>query len=234
MEIPLFLAISPQEMASCATPPKNTAWLSCHFSEEGAGLEDIPISLPENSFLIIDDSAPICNHDPALVSEQMKETVLRHRCKGVLLDFQRPHNERAEKIIRQICRLPCPVGVSEPYAAGLDCPIFLPPIPVDCSPKEYLKKWKGREIWLDTSYSPTRIVITANGCAVHQTPLTDTPLPHRDDRLCCHYSISTSENQIIFLVQRTQEDIYALMKKSIPFGATHAFGLYQELADSVR
>ena len=82
MEIPLFLAISQQEMASCSHIPQNVAWLGCHFSETAPDLTGFPTHLPENSFLIIDDSVPILNHDPNRIVRQTAQIVSNCGCKG--------------------------------------------------------------------------------------------------------------------------------------------------------
>lgn len=235
MEIPLFLAISQQEMASSAPLPAKCAWLGCHFSENSAELTNLSSDLPEDSFLIVDDSVPVEGHDSTRVLGQINQILSEFPCRGVLLDFQRPPQECSVRMVKAIVQgLPCPVGVSEPYAQGLDCPVFLPPIPVNCPPEVHLQPWIGQEIWLDVSYCPTKITLTPGGCKAEPTPFLDYPLPHRDDRLCCHYSITTDENQIVFSLQRTPEDVCTLLKKCAAHGVTHAFGLYQELAEFVR
>lgn len=229
MEIPLFLAISQQEMASCTQIPENLAWLGCHCSETAPELTGFPIDLPEKSFLIIDDSVPLTDHAPERIVQQVEQIVANFGCTGILLDFQRPPQPRSIQIVNALLALPYPVGVAEPYAKGLDCPIFLPPIPPTVPPEEYLKPWQGQEIWLDLSYCPTQITVTATGSRTASLPRVDGMLPLWDERLCCHYRIEKSEGEIRFVLQRTKEDLTALLNRCATHGVTLAFGLYQEL-----
>lgn len=231
MEIPLFLAISQQEMASCSHIPQNVAWLGCHFSETAPDLTGFPTHLPENSFLIIDDSVPILNHDPNRIVRQTAQIVSNCGCKGVLLDFQRPPQAQSIQMVQALLELPCPVGVAELYAKELDCPVFLSPIPPTCPPEKYLGPWHRQEIWMDLSCSPTQITVTAKGSQTTPLAQMDGALPHRDQALCCHYRIEKYDSEIRFLVQRTEEDLTALIKKCRSHGVTQAFGLYQELGN---
>lgn len=229
MEIPLFLAISQQEMASCPHIPQNSAWLGCHFSETTPDLVGLPIGLPENSFLILDDSVPITNHNPERIAQLAARIVSDWNCKGIVLDFQRPPREQSVRMVQALLSLPCPVGVAEPYAGGLDCPVFLPPIPTTCVPEEFLKPWCGREIWLDLSFSSEQISVTGKGSHTVPRPPLDKPLPHRDEKLCCHYGVEIFDDEVRFTLRRTREDLQLLAQKCATCGATLAFGLYQEL-----
>lgn len=232
MEIPLFLAVSPEEMAVCINTARNIAWMGCHFSKSEQGQIILPENLPKNSFLIVEDSVPIPEHNTSQIASQLHRFAQAFHCKGVLLDFQRPVQYWAKQIVRELLHtLPCPVGVSEPYAHGLNCPVFLPPIPPTSLPEDSFRPWQGREIWLDISYSPMQILITSNGSTTRSVPLQEYHLPHLENRLFCHYGIRTENHQVVFDLKRTATDISALLKKCATYGVTYAFGLYQELGD---
>lgn len=231
MKIPLFLAMSPQEMANHGHLPRNLAWLGCHFSRTDRGLAGLPEHLPPGSFLILDDRSPPADHDPQMIQRQLTSFVAAHGCGGIVLDLQQAGDPRTERIARWLVqRLPCPVAVSEPYAQDVKVPVFLPPIPPDVLPREYLTPWKGREIWLDLSCSPTQITVTAQGSRAAPAPQSvDGRSPHHDGKLHCHYRIDRTDDSIIFNIHRTGQDLISLLNEAAEYGVTQAFGLYQEL-----
>ena len=57
----VFLAITQQQTG--LTPPENTAYMALRFSSYGAGLSNIPHTLPQGSMLLLDDST-IRSHHP--------------------------------------------------------------------------------------------------------------------------------------------------------------------------
>ena len=108
MALPLYLAMTREEIDSCPLPA-NLAYMACHFSVYGKGLQDLPASLPAGCLLILDDRIPVWNHDPKQVAEELCEAVTRHGCCGLLLDFQRPGESLMTDITRSItAALPCP------------------------------------------------------------------------------------------------------------------------------
>lgn len=222
MAIPLFLAAHPLEVAPL---PQNFAWMACHFSEKG--LTDLPQRLPKGAMVILTDEIPPRQQEPELVAEQLATI----HCGAVLLDFQRPGCERTAQMASAIVKkCHCPVGVTEYYAEGLQCPVFLSPVPPDRPLEAHLNAWKGRELWLDLSPSPTRITVTAEGSRTDPLPAIPAPTqPHQDLDLCCHYCIATESDRITFDLWRTREDLAALLSAAKSFGATRAVGLYQEL-----
>ena len=175
--------------------------------------------------VILNDEIPPQGQDPEAVAERLAELP----CAAVLLDLQRPGCELTARITEAVikyCR--CPVGVTEFYAAGLDCAVFLSPVPPDRPLEEYLKPWQHREIWLDLAPSPTRITVTAEGS--RSSPLPAIPSPqHRDRALFCHYRIEASPERIDFDLWRTKEDLADLLTAAERHGVTRAVGLYQEL-----
>lgn len=227
MEIPIFLAMTAQELRACSSPPAHIAWMACHFSPYAAGLTDFPDTLPPESVLILDDRIPIAGHDPDLIANQLNAAVERLKCSALLLDLQRENEPQAFCVVAEICRkLNCPVAVSEAYAKGLSCGVFLAPLPPHLPPRQVLSQWQGRELWLDSSCTSVCLTVTENGCEKTVPATLPTQVVHRDEDLCCHYSISVRPEEICFTVFRTKEDLKDLIRQS---GVTHAVGLYQEL-----
>lgn len=231
MAIGLFLAMTAAEISANADLPPKLCWMACHFSPYCTGLSNLPRSLPPGSVLILNDITPIHGHDPKRIAAQLKDRVEALACSGVLLDFQRPGCEETAALAEHLVgALPCPVGVSELYAQGLNCPVFLPPIPLDVSPKAYLAPWKGREIWLESALEGQIITLTPEGGK--SSPLTrdETPdLPFRDETLFCHYGIRTLDDCVEFTLMRTKEDLDKLLEAAGTLGVTRTVGLWQEL-----
>ena len=166
MALPLYLAQTAQEMAGNPLA-QGTAYLACHFSPGGQGLSNLPEWLPEGSMLILDDSNPMDGHDGSLILKQLTEIITRNNCESLLLDFQRqdvPGQWDLAKLLTGF--LPCPVGVSELYAQGLSCPVFLPPVPPDRPFVDYLAPWQGREIWLEAALDGITLILTESRCSV--------------------------------------------------------------------
>ena len=211
MAIPLFLAAHPDEPAVL---PEHYAWLAWDLSEE------LPASLPRESMVVVTDR----------VIPRFQNITRLTQCASVLLDFQHPDSPQTRRVAEAIVRS-CPVvGVSEPYAAKLDCPVFVSPVPPDRPLENHLAPWHGREIWLDLSPSPTRITVTAEGS--RREILSSPPTPnhvHKDNGLFCHYGMEIRDERIVFELWRTREDMENLLSAAKTFGVTRAVGLYQEL-----
>ena len=230
MAIPLYLAMTAAEFRSQSEYSAPIAWMACHFSPYGTGLTNLPKTLPDGSMLILNDRTPICGHDPDLICTLLSQTVTRTKACAVLLDLQRPDVEEVKILVRQLINgLPCPVAVSHHYAAGLDCPIFLPPVPVTVSLADFTAPWQGREIWLEAALDCIAADVDKNGCSFPPFPGCGGEFPHADTELHCHYRIETEENRIRFILRRTEEDLQALLEKAEGFGISCAVGLYQEL-----
>ena len=231
MALPLYLAMTAAEMTANSLLPPRCAYLSCHFSPWSRGLSNCPAALPEGAMLILDDSAPIRGHDAGLAAAQLSELVKLQRCGCILLDFQQPPSEESLAFVRELLPvLPCPVGVSERYAEGLDCPVFLPPLPLDMPLRDYLAPWAGREIWLDAAVESAVFTVDKDGCSI--TPLPPGPCPkhaRRDEKLHCHYTLELTEDQANFTLYRTREDVLELLEEAESLGVKQAVGLWQEL-----
>ena len=229
MALPLYLAQTRLEMGVNSPAPNFFAYMALHFSSSGTGLSNFPVSLPPGAMLILDDSTPISGHDPQRIVKELSGLMERQQCESLLLDFQRPEQPELAALAKVISdTLPYPVGVSELYAQGLDCPVFLSPVPPDRPLHEHLAPWTGREIWLEAALDGTELTLTEDGCAA--ALLTDYPENGMaDERLHCHYDIRL-DSTAHFRLWRTREDLDRLLEKAENAGVTRAIGLWQELA----
>lgn len=229
MAIPWYLAMTPGEISVCPQLPKHIAWMSCHFSASASGISNIPEELPKGAMLILDDSTPFNGHDPSVVTQKLLQVVEQLGIQRVLLDFQRP-DVPISLVEMLVAALPCSVGVSSPYAQAVNCPVFLPPLPLHLTLEEYLTPYTNREIWLDL----------APGCGeLHILPQGNRYLPmaanafapgaFRDDTLRCRYATSVTEDGVVFSLCRSQEELPLLLEDAEKAGVTLAVGLYQEL-----
>jgi len=235
MALPLYLALTAAEFQNCSSLPEKIAWMACHYSPYGLGLSNMPDTLPAGSMLILNDRTPPCGHDPELVTGQLGELVEKFQCSSVLLDFQRPDFQENEAVAKAaVSVLPCPVGVSELYAKELDCPVFLPPVPLTVPINEYLSPWQGREIWLEAALNGETVTVT-------ETDSITTPMfcidpsgnPLADSNLHCHYQIHTFDDHIDFTLWRTREDLHTLLQEAEKHNVTNTVGLFQELIHTI-
>lgn len=231
MAIQPFLAMTAAEIHQIGHFPEKTAWMACHFSPYGRGLSNLPHQLPQGSVLMVDDITPIHGHDPELIAAQLNLCVGNFSLSAILLDFQRPDHPETEALVRYLSEgLPCPVVVSDVYAASTDSPVFLPPVPPSVALQDHLQPWQGRDIWLEISYWGEILELREEGCSV--IPLPPGNLPTEgfcDKNLFCHYQIKEKKSSVQFTLWRTTEDQAALLKEAEALGITHAAGLYQEL-----
>lgn len=181
--------------------------------------------------IILNDRTPVQGHDPGLIVSQLKElaSLLQPAC--FLLDLQRPGNPETAAIAEAVVReLSCPVGVTEAYAQGLDCPVFLAPPPLDRPLGDYLEPWKHREVWLETALNGLSITVTEAGTQYEDCSFAEaTEHSFAEDSLLCHYHITVSDTQARFHLYRTGSDLTALLQAAEVLGVTRAVGLYQEL-----
>ena len=226
MALPLYLALTPAEMAGNPDLPPQFAYLACHFSSCSPGLSNLPDRLPPDSMLILDDSTPMDGHDPEQILRELSAQPELHQYSYLLLDFQRPGIEAQAGLARLLVeKLPYPGVVSAFYAEGLSCPVFLPPAPPDMPLKEYISPRAGREIWLEAALDGLTLTLTESGCITALLP--DFPGEGlKDDKLHCHYTI---EAPATFHLWRTREDLEALLKEAEMLGVAKAVGLWQEL-----
>ena len=225
MGLPLYLAMTASEFTTCSPLPAKAAWMACHFSPYGTGLCNLPPDLPEDAMVILNDRIPPKGHDPEYILDQLAQL----QCGCFLLDFQREGNSETAALARTIVeRASRPVGVTPQYGQHLDCPIFLPPVPIDVPLAEYLAPWEGREIWLEAATDSLRYTVTEQGSV--PTPLSRIPdRGLKDEGLFCHYQIEALADRAEFALWRTREDVDELLAAAASLGVTRAVGLWQEL-----
>lgn len=230
MEIPLYLAMTAAEFAHCTALPEKIGWMACHFSSYGTGLCNLPDRLPKDSLLIVNDRTPICGHNPELIFSQLTAVIQEQSIAAVLLDFQRPDVKETQVLTKHLIELPCPVAVSHPYAESHDCPVFVPPVPVNEKIETHLAPWQGREIWLEAALGSMTIHLDAHGSVDDEYALeNDASLPFSDSELHCHYRIEAGADAVSFHIKRSKEDLAKLLETTTHYGVTTAVGLYQEL-----
>lgn len=227
MTLPLYLAVTRKEFSGMLPGGETLAWMACEFSQDDTGLSNLPPALPPGSMVMISDAKPLNGHSSDKILTQLQAL----KPESVLLDFQQPYNEAlqllAERLVRQ---LPCPVGVSHQYAKKLSCPVFLPPVPLNQTPKAYFSPWQGRELWLDTALDALEILVTPQGSQSIPLP---SPAPGKpvfiDPRLHCCYYTQIADQKVRFTLYRTKETLGALLASAEKHGVTRCIGLYQEL-----
>ncbi len=228
MSLRLYLAMTEAEIRRAPVLPRNLAYMACHFSPYGTGLVNIPERLPQGSILIVNDRVPVLAHDPEQVAKQLSDAVRRLRAFGVLMDLQIPDNPRTAQIVKSVtASLPCPVGVSEPYAADLTCPIFGAP-PIYSPLTEYAQSKGNRPLWLEAFQETAFLAVTASGCAITQ----DEKFSGKsfvDETLQCKYQYSIQKDRALFHLSRQPEDIPGYLRKAEALGTEIAIGLYQQL-----
>ena len=230
MALPLYLAMTAAEMQANAVYPGNLAYMACHFSPYGTGLSNLPYELPDGAMLILNDLIPCVGHDHQLIANQLIHVIESFACSCILLDFQRPGCEKTAGLAKKLTEsLPCSVGVSDLYAQGLDCPVFLSPAPLDVHLSNHLAPWKGREIWLDAALDGVALTLTKTGCVSVPLPYAHLSGDFSDEKLHCHYAVQTESEAAHFTLWRTWEDLQSLLTEAEAYFVTRAVGLWQEL-----
>lgn len=229
MPIPCYLALTAAEFAKIDPLPKKIAWMACHYSCYGTGLSNLPQSLPEGSMIILNDRMPPDRHDPRRILDQLQALEESLKPNGFLLDLQRSGMALNRQVAQTLAEaLPCPVGVTAEYAHDLDCAVFLEPPPLHMSLTDHISPWAGREIWLEAALETRHYRITEVDCALEDTE--NMPLPEpvfKEDALFCRYHAELLEDAAVFTLQRTKEDLDALLAQAA--GITRAIGLFQQL-----
>lgn len=230
MEIRHYLALTASEFTSAADFPSHCAWMACHFSPYGTGLSNLPCSLPENSLLTLNDRISFQEHNPERIREQLIQAASTLKCSAVLLDFQQENSRELKELAAYLSSgLPCPTVVSDSYADGLDCPVFLGPCPHHIALPDHTAPWHNRELWLDLAMNAEIIFLTDTGASIHDMPWGEIPEGgFADTPLHCHYAMETGKDSARFRLWRTQEDLQALKDAAITLGIRNFVGLYQE------
>ena len=232
MAIVPYLAMTASEFHAGSPLPCPAAWMACHFSPYGTGLSNLPPALPKGSLLILNDRTPVFGHSPERISQQLAEAAERLECSGILLDFQRPGEERTQAITAAIAALSCPVAVTPPYAEGLDCAVFLPPPPMTTPLQNHLAPWQGRTIWLEAALQQQCVRVDKAGSTALPWDGDSLPCPHTDDLLHCAYRTEVHSDHIDFFLCRDAVQLRALLEEGQQLGIRRFVGLYQQLGAS--
>lgn len=223
----VFLAITQREIG--LTPSENTAYMALRFSSYGAGLSNIPDALPPGSILLLDDSMPVCKHDPALVTQQLTQLVDKFSPLAILLDFQNEATAESMQMVRFLLdALPCPVAATEVYAKAFGCPVFLSPVPTNKAPDVWLRPHLAQGVYLELAPETVQFTVTEKGCTAAPAPPSEN-LPLYDGRLFCHYRTEVFPDRIIFTLGRIKQDLADLAEEAYRLGVRGVVGLYQEL-----
>ena len=232
MAIACYLAMTAAEMRMACQPSAHIAWMACHFSPYGTGLSNLPKALPSGSVLMLNDRTPIHGHDPEWIGKQLRQSVQNLGCRGVLLDFQRPEQKETAALVSYLVEKNAfPLAVSQSYGAELDCPILLPPVPLDMGLETYLMPWQGREIWLELALDGMEIFLTETGAVRKPLEWAAQQSGQKEEKLHCHYRAAVMEQQAQFHLWRTTEDLQDLLVQAQTLGVAAGVGLYQELGD---
>lgn len=232
MGISRYLAMTAAELETFSLPEGwSPAYMACHFSPYTTGLSNMPGQLPQNSMLIVNDRTPLHGHDPRRIASQLAEAFDILHFDSLLLDLERPGVTQYEELCRSVAKqLPCPVGVSPQYAGESDCAVFLPPVPLDQPPEEYIAPWKGRELWLDIAPEAVCVTVTETGSEAVPLPFSEPPEnAHTDEALYCRYRAEVSEDAVLFHLWRDLPQIEQLIEHAQALGITKCVGLYQQL-----
>ncbi len=223
----VFLAITQRETG--LTPPENTAYMALRFSSYNNGLSNMPDTLPPGSILLLEDSMPVCKHNPALVAEQLTQLADNFSPAAILLDFQNEATEESMQMVRFLLdALPCPVAITEVYAKAFRCPVFLSPVPVNKAPEVWLRPHLAQGVYLELAPETVQFTVTEKGCTAAPAPPSEN-LPLYDGRLFCHYRTEVFSNRVVFTLGRTKQDLADLAEEAYRLGVRGVVGLYQEL-----
>ncbi len=204
--------------------------MACHFSPYATGLSNLPEQLPPGSILILNDRTPIHGHDPVGIAQALQTAARDFSLYGILLDFQTRNCPELQELADHLTQaLPCPVAVTEEYARGRDCAVFLSPPPINMPLQDHLAPWKDRKLWLEVAMLTQQFTVTKDGCQVQTLPAPPGNLPLADDTLHCHYEIQKTDRAMVFTMTRTEDDLIAHLQEAEHLGIHTAVGLYQEL-----
>lgn len=220
-----YLAMTAAELAGY-TGADSVGWMACHFSTAGGGLSNLPRQLPADSLVILDDSTPFDCHDPDKITRQLCQIP---SMSGLLLDFQRPGQQELYPLIHTLRQgLSCPVAVTEAYAKGTDCPVFLS-TPLNVPLSDAVAPWQGRALWLDIPFGAQRFIISKAGCRTEPiAPAPEAPFPHWDEKTQCSYQIETAPECVCFTLQRRAHEAQAILALAEALGIEKAVSLRQE------
>lgn len=224
MVLPLYLALTREEMETSPPLPAAWGWMLCPFSPT----EPLPEALPPGSMLVLTDRIPC--RDPG----ELLEAVGRLNCGSVLLDFERKPEADALAIANALFQaLPCPVAAPPGFIEDSGSCVFLPPCPLHVPLTEYLRPWQGREIWLEAAIQRKTITVTPGGSLYGPvTPADRLNGGFFDDVLQCRCLTEISETEARFTLFDTPDTLAGKLDLAAALGVSRAVGLYQELGRS--
>lgn len=227
MKIPLYLAVTSDEISKNVNLPTNTAWMSIRFDQAGDGLFNFPPAPFDKGILILDDYHPYSQHSCEKICHQLKNYMGENNYTGLLLDFQRPRDENLYNLARMLeSELSCKVAMPPNYCND-ESIVFLPPPAPAVSPEDYLKPWTGHEIWLDLTTQAYAMHFTIHG--ISECEAQQDAFPFYDKDLCTHYHVKADTEGITFSFQRTREDCMSMLEEMEAFHVRAAFSLYREM-----
>ena len=232
----LFLAMTEAEIRGTETLPEQLAYMACHFSPYGTGLSNIPLSLPKGSVLMLNDRTPAMGHDPLRIAEELAAAAETLEVGAVVLDLQRPDcglcREIAEECIK---KLRLPVAVSELYAKGLACPVFLSAPELWDTPEQWLAPWEGREVWAEAALLQASVQVAEDGSRYEEMPWEETDGEFLwDAEVCAGYRVCGKGDKVEVTLRRNRKELELWMEKAEQIGVTRFLGLYQQLGPACR
>ena len=230
MILPLYLAMTAAEISACSQLPDKIAYMSCHFSSYGTGLSNLPDALPAGSMVMLNDRIPVSGHDPKQICQQLQTLCQRVEAAALVLDLQRPGDPLTREIVECILQeMSCPVAVSDTYAEGFECPVFLSAPPIYKPLQAHIAPWQGRQIWLEAAPEGCCCTVTENSIQIAACPVEALPLPCPE--LFCHYQVEEKPDRLEIRLSRSEEDLSRLLENA---EINLALGLYQQLGAAVK
>ena len=231
MDLPCYLAVTGAEFFHMSQYPEHLGWMACHFSDSSSGLSNLPMILPPQSMLILNDQFPPNGHDQETITKQLTALVEKLDVSSVLLDFETASSESAD-LAKHLClTLPCPVAVTELYGHCTSGPVLLEMPPPHRSLQSRITPWSGRELWLELVPETQLAKITEDGCRF--LPAAYNAMP--DDALSSpqtqsRYKVFTYPDHAEILVGRQWPQLLDMLAQAYQLGFTRSVGLYQQLA----
>lgn len=217
MVLPLYLAMTPGEMALCPALPAHAGWLGSH-----ASLTRQPP--PPGILAVLTDRLPL-PADPAPVAAALAGAA------GVLLDFERPPGPAAAALLDALrAGFPGPVAAPPGFDDGLA--VFLPPCPLHVPLEAYLAPWQDRAVWLDMTAAQQTITVTALGTTFGPVTAARERTGQFDGTLLCRFRTETAPDAVRFTLFDTAETLARKLEKAAALGVRRAVGLYRELGGS--
>ena len=220
MAIPVYLAMTPEEIQSVHKIPQNVAyWHSLDF----------PAQPSRDSLLVFTDEEEFRPSNAGIIAEDLVASAKSLHCRGILLDFQHENRHENSALVTELEARRYPFAASALYAENRNCAVFLPPVPLTATLADYIRPWQGREIWLELAMDGLRIAVTAQDSQEYYlSHASSLNKAHIDWKMHCHYSIETREDTAVFTLWRTKQDIEAMISEVSALPVRLAVGLWQE------